>query len=355
MSSLSATQADGYYLPPEYYDSNQYKKKTKNQFAGSKGHNQFLQKGLVRFELPYKGICQGCEKSIGRGTRYNAQKTKTGDSYFSTPIWEFSMKCRNCQHPWNIRTNPQQRGFDYEEGITIQAGQESTDLVDVAAVATETQYTADNNSKSSLDRLESIASGQRKTLTEIEELQQIQTQKQATTLNDSPVNATIRSRFRTDQKEKKNRIQQAAKIGWGKGMELLGSTVNDAVASKEMVFGQPRQQERRRFASVRKSFIFSPASKKTKRSRKSPSLPVVEKSSPMPDPFVSESSCGRRDAPSPPSTVYSSTISSEQVAAGPTTRKKRKIHLQSADIIQQAASSSLGDMLAGYGSDSSVE
>eukprot|EP00540_Astrosyne_radiata_P016122 CAMPEP_0116853432 /NCGR_PEP_ID=MMETSP0418-20121206/17911_1 /TAXON_ID=1158023 /ORGANISM="Astrosyne radiata, Strain 13vi08-1A" /LENGTH=46 /DNA_ID= /DNA_START= /DNA_END= /DNA_ORIENTATION= len=45
MSSLAATQADGYYC--------QYKKKSKNQFAGSKGHNQFSQKGVVRFELPY--------------------------------------------------------------------------------------------------------------------------------------------------------------------------------------------------------------------------------------------------------------------------------------------------------------
>jgi coiled-coil domain-containing protein 130 len=52
MSSLAATQADGYYLPPEYYDSGTYKKKSKNQFANSKGHNQYVQSGVVRFELP---------------------------------------------------------------------------------------------------------------------------------------------------------------------------------------------------------------------------------------------------------------------------------------------------------------
>lgn len=42
MSSLAATQADGYYVPPDYYDSGAYKKQTKNQFNKSKGHNQFL-------------------------------------------------------------------------------------------------------------------------------------------------------------------------------------------------------------------------------------------------------------------------------------------------------------------------
>jgi hypothetical protein len=111
MSSLSATQADGYlyYVPPEYFEFGQYKKKSKNQFAGSKGHNnQYLRDGVVRFELPYKGICQGCRRSIQRGTRYNAQKTKTDQSYFTTPIWELTMTTS-----FQIRTNPQGRGFNF--------------------------------------------------------------------------------------------------------------------------------------------------------------------------------------------------------------------------------------------------
>ena len=76
MSSLSATQSDGYYLPPEYFESGAYKKVSRNRFAaetannnnknntsapGSKkgqpikvGHNQWLKHGVVRFELPEK-------------------------------------------------------------------------------------------------------------------------------------------------------------------------------------------------------------------------------------------------------------------------------------------------------------
>ena len=76
MSSLSATQSDGYYLPPEYYDSGHYKKVSRNRFAvesevGAQnnnnsnsnstatkkikiGHNQWLKHGIIRFELPEK-------------------------------------------------------------------------------------------------------------------------------------------------------------------------------------------------------------------------------------------------------------------------------------------------------------
>lgn len=70
MSSLSATQSDGYYLPPEYFESGAYLKQSRNQFAASRnntnknndnnrqqiktGHNQWLKYGVVRFELPEK-------------------------------------------------------------------------------------------------------------------------------------------------------------------------------------------------------------------------------------------------------------------------------------------------------------
>ena len=132
MSSLAATQADGYYVPPEYYDSGQ--KKTKNQIEGSKGHNQFVQRGVVRFELPYDGFCENCGDHVGKGTRFNAVKTKVGN-YFSTPIWEFTMSCRVCAaQTFRIRTNPRERSFDYEQGIHKQVQEFDTDKAGTAGV-----------------------------------------------------------------------------------------------------------------------------------------------------------------------------------------------------------------------------
>ena len=65
MSSLSATQSDGYYLPPEYFESGKYKKVSRNKFASETnnakklkaGHNQWFKHGVVRFELPEKASC----------------------------------------------------------------------------------------------------------------------------------------------------------------------------------------------------------------------------------------------------------------------------------------------------------
>jgi len=342
MSSLSATQADGYYLPPEYYESGQYKKKSKNQFAKSKGHNQYLQKGVVRFELPYKGICKKCQQSIGRGTRYNAQKTKCG-SYFTTTIWEFAMTCRNCQHPWTIRTNPQQRGFDYVEGITIQAGQEDSSEL-VAATTVPPKEAA----LSSLQRMESIATGKRKARTEMEELQQLQELNQATTLNDSRVNATIRKRFRIDRNDKKARLKHATKIGWAEGMEMLAPTITDAVEAKQTIFGKPKQEERKKLQSVRKSSIFS-APKRKRRPRQGNSFLAEE---PFPDAPVSSN---RQVLPSPAVQSSQPPVLTSSFSTAHRAKKKIQLSRLSSSRMKPQSQSSLGDFLAGYASSDSDE
>jgi len=81
MSSLAATQADGMYIPPSYYENGAYKKKSISQHnhAGFRGHNQFLQRGVARFELPFDGFCTKCDAIVGKGTRFNAHKAHVGD------------------------------------------------------------------------------------------------------------------------------------------------------------------------------------------------------------------------------------------------------------------------------------
>jgi coiled-coil domain-containing protein 130 len=275
MSSLAATQADGYYLPPEYFESGLYKRKSKNQFAGSNGHNQYLQKGVVRFELPYKGICGKCLESIARGTRFNAHKHTTEETYFSTPILEFQLSCRKCQHPWRIRTNPKERGFDYVEGITIQAGQE--DVVQQPSSSVEDMTSSQGIIVTNLDRLESVARGQRSSITEIERLQAIQQLNSKTTLEDADLNAVIRKGFRGDRKLNLVKRQQAAKIGWREGMQWLNSSLDDQVAAKTTVYGKAHDTEKRHFGKVRKSSIFGKHSRKeTKRKRHSaPAEPTL--------------------------------------------------------------------------------
>lgn len=111
MSSLAAAQADGYYRPPDWDG-----KASLNKITGSKGHNQFTQKGVVRFELPYNSWCLKCESHIGKGVRFNATKVQAGN-YFSTKIWEFRMKCATCKNLLIIRTDPKNCDYEFVEGI----------------------------------------------------------------------------------------------------------------------------------------------------------------------------------------------------------------------------------------------
>jgi hypothetical protein len=116
MSSLAASQADGFYFPPEYLDNEVNKKMGLSKYQGSKGANQYQQKGIIRFELPFDAWCLKCKRHMSKGLRFNAKKDKCGN-YFSTVIFSFSTKCPSCDNPFVIKTDPQHNTYDYSEGL----------------------------------------------------------------------------------------------------------------------------------------------------------------------------------------------------------------------------------------------
>ncbi|KAK5650335.1 hypothetical protein RI129_001364 [Pyrocoelia pectoralis] len=60
---------------------------------------------IVRFEMPFNIWCEGCNNHIGMGVRYNAEKKKIG-MYYTTPVYEFKMKCHLCDNHFLIKTDP---------------------------------------------------------------------------------------------------------------------------------------------------------------------------------------------------------------------------------------------------------
>src|SRR4051794_18092403 len=58
--------------------------------------------------MPYNVWCEGCGNHVGMGVRYNAEKTKVG-MYYTTPIYEFKMKCHLCDNYYVMRTDPEVR------------------------------------------------------------------------------------------------------------------------------------------------------------------------------------------------------------------------------------------------------
>lgn len=288
MSSLAATQADGYYVPVEYFEGGAYKRQSKNQFyasnnsstnknsskskrkqdcggggggGGGGGHNQWLQNGVVRFEMPHQGHCLGPECTqiaIGQGTRYNARKVKSGN-YFASPIYDFHLKCRSCGHPWIIRTNPAERCFDFVSGIKKQGTTNSNEPT--AAVSGNGVVARDvDDDDDPLERLESAVQGKDRAVQEWDILQQLKELNERVCFDDAAHNAEVRRAFRKDRIQKCKQIADGLKLGWRRGMQLLPSSsvpIEGIVSSKETIFGTSLDTERKRMSKVRQSSIFN--------------------------------------------------------------------------------------------------
>jgi hypothetical protein len=292
MSSLAATQADGYYIPPAYLESGAYKKKSLNQFNNSKGHNQYLTHSVARFELPFDGFCTACHAIVGKGTRFNAHKAHVGN-YFTTKIYEFSTTCRACgECEFKIRTNPKERTFDYVMGIrkkveefdSAAAGthgvidtefgngilQYKNGKVEEGSEEGATTVDATNvliASKNSLQLLEKNVAGHRKAQTEHEHMTSL-LKLNSKMGDDADANASLRSVYRKDRKAKKRRLGEAVGLGLGRGIELKEGNEEDATLAKLTMETNTRRRSSRssssahqveadRFRDARRGSIFA--------------------------------------------------------------------------------------------------
>ena len=94
------------YYPPDYDP----KVGGLNKYHGThalRERARKLDKGIliIRFELPFNIWCDQCNHHIGMGVRYNADKSKIG-MYYSTPVYQFRMKCHLCDNYFVIKTDP---------------------------------------------------------------------------------------------------------------------------------------------------------------------------------------------------------------------------------------------------------
>lgn len=133
--SLKAACSDSFHYPSDWDPSrgslDQFQRKKGFEHHFGKYRTKNLDKGLliIRFELPFKVQCLRCQTYIGQGTRYDADKKKVG-KYFSTPIYEFMMRCKcavshensadgqaYCNQRFVIRTDPKNGDYELVEGI----------------------------------------------------------------------------------------------------------------------------------------------------------------------------------------------------------------------------------------------
>jgi coiled-coil domain-containing protein 130 len=313
MSSLAASQADGYYLPPEYYESGAYKRQSKNDWWKKQRGERSQQKGekrsggkekgssssgeaVVRFELPSSGTCEGCRAWISRGTRYNAVKIKTDATHFTTPIWEFRITCRTCgQQEFVIRTDPAARGFAYVSGIQRQQRHDDTEKQEEEEVS---------ETPTGLEQVEKLKAGERRAQTELEQLQALQCLSDQTYRDDADRNAELRKVARVGRKKRKRLLQESRALGWherdGVNPVLLETDVTDRAEAAIATYGDARGSEKRRLNSLRRSSIFSKDKSSERRKRKRSRQPKIKQETEcFPQEVISDSrSCGRhQDTP----------------------------------------------------------
>ena len=61
--------------------------------------------------------CTKCSRHLAKGKRFNAKKVNDG-KYFTTTLYSFEMKCPSCDQEMIIKTDPENRTYNYVSGIT---------------------------------------------------------------------------------------------------------------------------------------------------------------------------------------------------------------------------------------------
>jgi len=286
MSSLSATQADGYYKPAAYFESGAYKKESISKYNGSKGHNQFLKNGVVRFEVPFHIVCTGCDAVIRKGTRFNAKKKHVSD-YFTSKIFDFSMKCYECKGEIIVANDPKMRDYSVKKGGRRQQlsydarGDGVTATYELGFSASDKTNDDDDDDNGSFDAISNMIkreAGERKMNSEKEKFDKLVSLSEKTGKDTYGNNAGLRVKYREERRAKRKRLDVGEGLfGEGSEIQLLDSTPAEKMQALKAVGGQAesikkryREIERKGFAKLRGDSIFSSGAvgNKTKRSKK---------------------------------------------------------------------------------------
>ncbi|KAI3634530.1 hypothetical protein MIR68_007441 [Amoeboaphelidium protococcarum] len=110
---MAERKAQQKYLPPDF---DPRKHKNVNSYQKQARGKQQSSSDKVRFEMPIDVFCFGCDRMIAAGTRFNSIKRTCG-KYLSIDVFQFSMKCLECQQQIVIQTDPQNATYICVEGV----------------------------------------------------------------------------------------------------------------------------------------------------------------------------------------------------------------------------------------------
>ncbi|XP_012152538.1 coiled-coil domain-containing protein 130 homolog [Megachile rotundata] len=157
---------------------------------------------IIRFEMPYNIWCEGCGNHIGMGVRYNAEKKKIG-MYYSTPLYQFRMKCHLCDNHFEIKTDPANLDYIIVSGARRQENR--WDPKENEQVVPETKEVSCRLYDDAMYKLEHGIEDKKVAKSRDSSLEGALALNDATWKDDYSSNCALRSAFRTKKKELQNR------------------------------------------------------------------------------------------------------------------------------------------------------
>lgn len=84
--------------------------------------------------MPFNVWCLGCNQHIAKGVRFNAEKKRI-DTYFSTDILSFRMKCHLCSNWMEIHTDPKNADYVCISGVRRKVEEYTADAIGMESLA----------------------------------------------------------------------------------------------------------------------------------------------------------------------------------------------------------------------------
>lgn len=186
---------------------------------------------IIRFEMPYNIWCEGCGNHIGMGVRYNAEKKKIG-MYFSTPLYQFRMKCHLCDNHFEIKTDPANLDYVIVSGARRQENR--WDPKDNEQVVPETKEVSCRLYDDAMYKLEHGIEDKKVAKSRDSSLESAIALNEATWKDDYTSNCALRSAFRTRKRElhKRQGIDQMLLKKSGLNIDLVNEHEDDVKLAK---------------------------------------------------------------------------------------------------------------------------
>ncbi|KAF9963287.1 hypothetical protein BGZ70_007508 [Mortierella alpina] len=255
---MADRKATNKYYPPDWDPS----KGSINSYVGQhplRDRARKLDQGIliVRFELPYNIWCDGCNKPIGMGVRYNAEKKKIGN-YYSTAILSFRMKCHLCDNWFEIQTDPKNAAYVVTAGARKKI--EDFDAKDNETLEIDTPEDFERRANDKFARLEHERIDASKAQTEMTALTRLQRLNERQWSDPYALSQKLRKEFRTEKKARQKEDAECKSIAdrVGFAFSILPESEEDRSGSKRIEFdSEQKAMMEQRLKAIKSGGLFA--------------------------------------------------------------------------------------------------